>query len=117
MRAVVRRIHSPDIDLVTGQVEDPEDFGILLQVMVGPVDGPGEESFDVMVCTPAWLARRVREQGPVIGRHYLIVDAYDRDKIEGFLRRRIESLEAEDWGELARKIGRIGMWEFEDYSE
>lgn len=117
MRAIVRHIHSPDIDLASGQVEDPTDFGLLLQLMVGPADSPGEESFDVMVCTPAWVERVIREGGPLIGRHYLLVDTYDIERITGYLRAQVETLEAETWQGLAEKIGRIGRWEFEDYSK
>ncbi|MCW6005384.1 immunity 8 family protein [Micromonospora sp. CPCC 205371] len=116
MKAIIRNIHSPDIDLTSGQVEDSLNFSLLIQLIVGPADGPGEESFDVVVCTPAWIAHAVKEHGPLIGRHYLITDRYDIVRIANYLRQYIESLEADTWQGLAEKIGRIGKWEFEDYS-
>ena len=115
MKAAVRALHSPDADLVTFRPDDPEDVGILVQVMAGPDDGPGEESFDVMVCTPRWLERLVRTEGPLIGRHYLVVARYDGAEIRQFLTRVVESETAATWNELATRLGRIGMWEFEDY--
>ena len=61
MRAVIRQFHSPDaLDLDHYVPNDPKDDAILLQVMVGPSDGPGGESFDVLVCTPS-LGRTVGE--------------------------------------------------------
>jgi hypothetical protein len=71
MRAVVRRFHSPDADLDRYVPDDREDVGLLVQMLVGPAEKPGEESFDVVVCTPRWLDRWVREDGPLIGRHHL----------------------------------------------
>jgi hypothetical protein len=96
---------------------DPRDDAFALRMLVGPPDGPGEESFDVVVCTPAWLTRVVSEEGPQIGRHRLIVESLDLQAAETFLRRQVERLEAPTWAELAAKIGRLGHWEFEDYQE
>ena|SRR5436190_20648510 len=113
MRAIVRRFHSPDLRPATKV--DVEDFAILMQMMVGPKDAEGEESFDVLVCSPQWVARRVREAGPLVGRHHLIVESFDLDFISKYLRNEIESLDEPTWERLANKIGRIGKWEFEDY--
>jgi hypothetical protein len=108
-------LHSPDVDLESFEPEDPENVGILIQMIVGPADGPGEESFDVVVCTTRWLERWVQEEGPLVGRHHLIVDRFDRRRIGGFLTEAVESEEARTWPELALRIGRLGKWEFEDY--
>jgi hypothetical protein len=116
MRAAIRYLHSPDVDdLESFQPADPETFRLLVQVMVGPTNGPGEESLDVVVCTPAWLAERVRSSGPVIGRHHLIVNTYDFTAIKAALTYAVESEEAPTWYELGERLARIGKWEFEDY--
>jgi hypothetical protein len=115
VRAVVRRFHSPDADLDRYVPDDPEDVGLLVQLMVGPAGKPGEESFDLVVCTPRRLDRWVREDGPLIGRHHLVVERGDAARIRLFLTEAVESEEALTWPELATKIGRIGKWEFEDY--
>jgi hypothetical protein len=117
MRCTIRRFHSPDVDLHTYAPTKAADVGILVQIMVGPAEGPGEESFDVVVCTPRWLERRVREEGPLLGRHHVVMEEYDAARMRIFLTEEIESLEAPTWPELASKIGRIGKWEFEDYQE
>jgi len=115
MRATIRRFHSPDVDVEACEPADPSDAGFLLQLMVGPSDGPGEESFDVMVCTPKWLSRTLLREGPVIGRHFLIVEWMDLPEIKSFLEAEVEKLNEPTWLRLAEKIGRIGKWEFEDY--
>ena len=115
MKASVRTFHSPDVDLVTHRPGDPGDVGVLIQILAGPSGGPGEESFDVLACTPRWLDRRLRDVGPIVGRHHLIVEEFDAPRIQEFLRVKVESLDAPTWSKLATKIGRIGRWEFEDY--
>ena|ERR1022692_1368085 len=115
MRAVVRSFSSPDVDLSTYRSTTPNDDGFLLSMYVGPEEGPGEESFDLTVCTPVWLQRRVRESGPLIGRHYLFVEPLDVEVVTSFLVVQVRQLEAGTWTELAEKLARIAHWEFEDY--
>lgn len=88
IRAVVHTIHSPDIpDLPTYAPREPTNFAFLLEVMVGPSGGPGEESFDVEVCTPEALAERLdNDGGPLLGRHFLFVARYDWDLISNFIK-------------------------------
>lgn len=74
-----------------------------------------EESFDVLVCTPTWLARVVATEGPQVGRHRLIVEKLNLHEAKLFLLRQVERLEAPTWPELAAKLSRLGYWEFEDY--
>lgn len=90
---------------------------MLVQLMVGPADGPGEESFDVTLCTASWLAERAASEGIVDTRHHVVIDDYDYDRIEQYFSRRVAACEGPTWGEVAAKVGRIGRWEFEDYTE
>ena len=115
MRATVRYFHSPDADLDSFVPDDPRHVGVLVQIMAGPADGPGLESFDVVVCTPSWLGEWTRTAGPTIGRHHLIVDRFDAEQVKTYLRAAVESEEADSWETLGERIGRIGKWEFEDY--
>lgn len=116
MRAAVRRFHSPDVDLEAFRPDDRADVGVLVQVIAGPANGPGEESFDVVVCTPKWLTDRLDDLTPLIGRHHLIVRSWDWPRIRLFLVGQVAANDAPTWPQLAAKIGRIGKWEFEDYS-
>jgi hypothetical protein len=114
MRATVRRFHSPDLqDLAVDKPADPEKFGMLVQMLVGPADGPGEESFDVLVCIPSRLADLV-EKGPIIARHHLVVSRWNWKEIEGFLRAQVARCEAETWAEIGNCIARVDQWEFEE---
>lgn len=83
---------------------------------VGPADDPGEESFDITVCSPEWLARAA-DGSFYDARHHVVVnpDAFDRNALRSWLARRVESVQADSWREVAERLGRLGHWEFEDY--
>ena len=114
MRAEVRYFEWPDIereDTDTSNVQST-----LLVFAAGPIDGPGEETFQATVCTPTALAEMVERDGVVIGRHLILVSSVDKAKVETIVRDRLRRLDADNWPGLAGKIGRIGLWEFEDYT-
>jgi hypothetical protein len=117
VKAAIRQFHSPDADLETYVSADPADDALFIQMLVGPVESDGEESFDLFVCTPQWLQREVRTHGPIIGRHHLVVDLLEIASVLDFLRAHVDALTAPTWHELALQLGRIGKWEFEDYRE
>jgi hypothetical protein len=111
MRANVLSIWSPDVDVAAYRPQDPSDDGFLLTIYAGPSDGPGHESFDLTVCTPSWLARRVREVGrPLVGRHYLIVESMDIEVVLTFLRKQVHrGANLERGRGEGRPIGPLGI--------
>jgi hypothetical protein len=114
--AQLKRLHSPDVaDLATYEPPDQGMFGFLLQIMAGPSGEDGEESFDVVVCTPSWLQERLDLTAVIIGRHYLIVHRYDYQVLRTFLADYCEKCRGDSWPEVAEQLGRLGKWEFEDY--
>ena len=98
---------------------EAEEFCFLVRLYAGPADGPGEESFDVTVCSPEWLAARCREGGIFDARHHLVVDAepFDQRALRSWLDKRVQSASGDDWTQVGEKLGRLGFWEFEDYRE
>jgi len=111
--ADLKRLHSPDVDYLE-QFSPNGPFGILVQAMVGPAGGEGEESFDIVVCTPEWFAQKMTS-AVVPGRHFLFVRSYNYDALVSYLREYCNSLRGSSWRSIAEKVGRIGKWEFEDY--
>ena len=118
MNAELKRLHSPDIhDLERYQPEDPEKFAFLLQAMVGPKGEEGEESFNIEVCTPRWLEETYSMDEIIVGRHHLIVREYNYPRIVAAIENFLRSCSGENWHAVAEKVSRLGMWEFEDYTE
>ncbi len=116
-KAALRRLHSPDApDLGSYTPVDLRRFGILVQAMIGPKGEQGEESFDFLVCTPAWLADQIASQGYEFGRHYLFVSRYDPELITRVLHELCDRASGPDWDSVAQYLGRYGKWEFEDYA-
>lgn len=116
VKPVLKRLHSPDVfDLEAFAPADPACFSFLLQAMFGPEGGEGEESFDVLVCTPGWIAREVERRRILDGRHHLIVSAFDIQQVRSFLVAYANACVGKTWQEVATKLARLGKWEFEDY--
>jgi Immunity protein 8 len=113
----IRKGHfSPDIDdLSTYSPSIPGNFGFLLQLLIGPSDQKGFESFNVMVCTPDWLVQHHNQEDVIIGRHYLIVFEYNYERIIKRIDKYLQNCTGSSWVEVAQRVGRLGRWEFEDY--
>lgn len=118
MKAELKRVHSPDIDdLKNYKPENPKHFAFLLQAMIGPQGMDGEESFNIEVCTPQWLEETYDVEDVVIGRHHFIVREYNYERIIRTIEDFIQDCSGNSWTEVAEKVSRLGMWEFEDYVE
>lgn len=117
MKAELKSLHSLELEdgLVNYWPSDASNFGTWIRAYVGPQGGRGAETFDIQVCTPDWLKSQCNAQGPLWGRHMLIVNTYDYNVIKAYVERYIANSEGEDWESIAVKLSRIGAWEFEDY--
>lgn len=86
MNAKLKRLHSPDIyNLENYQPECAGSFCFLLQAMIGPEAEEGEESYDIEVCTPAWIEENLGLDKALVGHHYLIGRDYNYQKIALFI--------------------------------
>jgi len=118
MKAEIHYLHSPDVeDLKSYQPKEQKKFGILVQAMLGPVDGDGdgEESFDFLVCTPSWFEENQVNGQFAFGYHCLFFSIYDYALLYRCIEDLCNQYEGDNWGEIANKIGRYGQWEFQDY--
>jgi len=117
VRPALKRLHSADIfDLDSFRPVEGGNFSFLLQAMFGPQGVEGEESFDLVVCTPRWLEQNISVDTVLPERHHLIVKEYNIEKIRDFLVRYARRCEGDTWREVAEKLSGIGRWEFEDYT-
>ena len=116
MRAVLKSLDlDPDPSTLP---DDPAEFSLLARMIVGPPDTPGEESFDVTVCTPEWLAKACSQVGGIYNaRHHLVVnfDDFDQRALRAWLSARVQEVTSDTWAEIGERLGRLGHWEFEDY--
>ena len=115
MRAEIRSVTGDNVEHLPTWRPEAVGWSVGIRLLIGPSGGRGEESFDVTVCDIEWVAQRVQTEGLVDGRHTLVVDGFHWQSVLSFLQRRVASLEADTWPELATKLSRLGYWEFEDY--
>lgn len=117
MKIKIKRLHSPDIqDLQQFSPLEKDNFGFLLQVMIGEKGQEGEESFDIMVLTPKWLTENYNNNDIVFGFHHIIMFDYNYQLLLNKLINYIENINADNWDEFGNKINLIGKWEFSNYS-
>jgi hypothetical protein len=115
MVSEVKTIISTDIfDLENYKPDDDENFSFLLTVTVGLRGEIGGDNLDIEVCTPKWLVER--QYGEIIlGKGKLIVFKCEMKRILARVRALFDGCSGKDWSEIAIKLSRIGIWEFEDY--
>ena len=106
---------SLDVDDLDGWAPESDEWALGLRILAGPDGGPGEESFDLTVCSLAWLTERVRRDAVFDGRHHLIVEWYDWPVLRTYVERYVQQCEGTTWRDVAEKLARLGYWEFEDY--
>ena len=112
----MKRLHSPDVyDLESYRPEDPESFGFLLQVMIGTRGEEGEESFDVEVCSPAWLEKNLVDAEVVVARPYILMRSYSYRSLHAALDKYISGCSGPDWDSIALQLQKLGRWEFDNY--
>jgi hypothetical protein len=83
--------------------------------MIGPVDGKGEDSFDVLVCSPQWIARELQTGEYLWGRSTLLIAEYSYETLERAILMLCHRVEGHSWSAVAEKLNRWSSWEFEDY--
>jgi len=83
--------------------------------MVGPSDTAGEDSFNLVVCTPDWLKHRYQLTDIINARHYLIVFEYDYLRLTSFLKGFCAECSGATWEDIALELGRLAKWEYEDF--
>jgi len=118
MKAKIKEFSSPDVyDLVNFIPDKVDNFCFYLEISVGVENEIGSEQFGITICTPIWLLENKPNDAILFGRSYLIVFRYNYYKIYEKIKSYIENLNGNSWEDLAWKICRIGIWEFEDYQK
>ena len=117
MRASVLSIESYDVPDLESWRPRGDDWSLGVTVLAGPYGEPGEESFDITVCGPGWIANQARAERIIMGRHTLIMDGFDFAVLTRFITDWVAQCTGESWSDVAEKVARLGQWEFEDYKE
>jgi hypothetical protein len=116
MKAELRYLHSPDInDLENYLPENPDNFCVLIQALIGPSKDKGEEAFDFLVCTPKWISNEVEKEEFILGKDHIVIKKYNYGYIFKIISELCNRISGDDWNAVAYKLGHYGRWEFDDY--
>lgn len=114
MRAEVKRFLSHDLPDGRSVPEDPTNCCVGMAADLGPVGEEGADIFYFEVCTPNALGARLADGRPSWTRGLLLTPAFDWDDVEAALQQYVGSIDGKDWQEVALKLSRFLLWEFED---
>lgn len=117
MKASLRSLSSFDVEDLATWRPKASSWSIGIRIVAGPDEGPGDESFDLTICSVEWVEENVAKHGAFEGRHHLIVGGFQWSSIEAYVTRRVTACSGSTWDEVAQQLGRFAYWEFEDYAE
>lgn len=113
----LKHIICPDIpELDKKGIDSEHEICVLVQALIGPQDHEGYESFEFVVCNGIWVTNRI-EDDIVVGKNKIFLKHFILSDVEDVIRRIILSCAGPSWDDVAVKISRYGLWEFEDYVE
>lgn len=122
MRLILKAVDVAGDYLSDHKPENLKFFSLNLTATIGPPNQDGGSLYYLHVCTPEWLKYSVEHDskiGALWGRHLLIVDSFDADKIESLIQSKLDDISNNFSGnnpvELSERVARYAHWEFEDY--
>ena len=116
MRGALKSMTSPDVDLVSYRAEPPDPFRFLVEAEIGGNSSEGADLFQFQVCSPAWLATHSQD-GPVILHGFILMHRYTYEELQQTIQKLAWRFEADTWEEIAFKISKYALREFEDYKD
>jgi hypothetical protein len=119
-----------ETDLEDFEPEDPVEFAVRLTVLCRPAESmDSEDAFEVLVCTPSWLASRFRTGSQVappgyppywssdglamFGTGMLFVETWSASVVRAAVEGRVSLATGPDWGVVASRLGRTVPWEYD----
>ncbi|WP_040508362.1 Imm8 family immunity protein [Leptospira wolffii] len=116
MRADLKHLHFRDRD-IESSIELNEDNVLEVDAYIGTSGEDASQIFSLTVCTPEYFAKRLEQESVVNGRGYLIMNAFNEDKLRSYIDRFCSKCWGDSWEEIERKLEFVGRSEFEDYQE
>lgn len=121
MKAILKSIHSATFEMHYEEIQPQEIFSFDISVELGANEIQGSEIFNFWAMSPMFLYQyfcRQRNTTAVLAKDLIIAPQCNLDTITAFLSEYVNSIpEATMWEVLAKKFGKWGAWEFEDYVE
>lgn len=112
-------LKSSNIDFINSfddfSPEISENFWCTVDMEIGPDDKEGSNIFQLYVGTTRAFNHRIQHEGSLWGRHYMVVNEYDGEKLRALIEQKIAECARPTFEETALVLSRYFYWEFEDY--
>jgi hypothetical protein len=116
MTVQIKYIHGlPHEDIDSFRPEISENFWYTICIGIGPSDIEGCHDFVFYVGTPRAFDHKIQNEGPMWGRHYMIVNHFDASEIRAAIEKKVAECARPTFEETALVLSRFFHWEFEDY--
>lgn len=114
MKARLDGIYSPDLPAGYGELPpNPANCWVVVQADIGSVGGRGADCFTMYVTTPQFLEGCLDKASHQMGRGLIVVAEFDWDVVENAVKETCATVEGESWAELAEKLSRYFLYEYE----
>ena len=91
---------------------------LALTAGIGEKGSEAADNFQVIVCNPAWIAQRTKEEFGIWPRGMLIVQRIDPDHVHIVLQRLVDQFQGSNsWSQFTERMNRYLLWEYEDYND
>lgn len=98
--------------LESWEPKDPHDFFVSVHIYIG-YGIPGTCYYSFRYCTPLALARQLGEDGLWSGRHMLVTNCFDRQRLEEYVQALIDSIRDFPWDKQHQMLCMLGQSEYE----
>lgn len=92
---------------------DPECCCLWVEAFIGPTDEPGDDDYQLGICTPRWLATEGMERGYEWGRFLLIVPRWDYGLVLRAIDELLADLNGPHWRAAADRLARFASAEWD----
>lgn len=96
--------------------EIKENFVATLSLIIGPENQDGAHEYSLTVCSPRYLSHIADRDGPIWGRHILILNRFNAEEIISSINKIIINCSRPTFEESSLLLARYFLWEYEDYN-
>jgi hypothetical protein len=115
MKPIIQYIEQNGQELEDFNPEIRDNFWCYLSIRIGFDDEEGSSDFGFQVGTPRAFDHRGQHEGPIWGRHHLIVNFFDATEIRTAVEKKVAECARSTVEETNLILSRFFHWEFEDY--